>query len=131
MSDPDAVKLWDVIFFGQDGDQPAQGVAVAFFTTAFGPNGFEKPAASDKGLQEIIDNLYQDTDQVPGGTAGAARYEAATGKLLSKKGHWQDCTDTAREISYYLKANPGLSTYDQSLAKSLIEDLTSAAATKP
>jgi hypothetical protein len=99
--------------------------------TEFGTRGFSKPVASNTELQGIIDKLYQDTDVVPGGTAGAARYEAATGKLLSPAGHWQDAADTAKELNTFLKSKPDLSTYDQNLVKVLIHDLESAAATKP
>jgi RHS repeat-associated protein len=97
----------------------------------FGTLGFTRPLATDSGLQKIINKLYQDSDKVPGGTAGAVRFEKATGIKLSPAGHIQDATDTARELSNYLADHPGLSTHDQNLAKHLIQDLQNSVAGKP
>ena len=97
----------------------------------FGTLGFQRPAATDPKLQKIINKLYQDTDTVPGGTAGAVRHENATGQMLSKAGHRQDALDTARELSNYLKSHPGISTHDQNLAKHLIQDLLNSVIGKP
>jgi len=50
----------------------------------------EKPNVTNRELQDIVDELYQPTDQVPGGTGGAVRYERITKILLSPKGHTQE-----------------------------------------
>jgi hypothetical protein len=131
MSDADAVKLWDTIFPGQDGDQPAQGIAVGVFMMGFGTRGFEKPAASNEELQGIVDKLYQDTDTIEGGTAGAVRQELSTGQQVAGHWHSQDAADTIKQLNNFLKKNPGLSSYDQNLVKALIEDLSNALSGKP
>jgi RHS repeat-associated protein len=50
-------------------------------------NGLE-PTAESPALQEIIGDLYKESDKLPGGTAGAVRYELRTGERLSPKGHF-------------------------------------------
>jgi hypothetical protein len=70
------------------------------------------------------------TDKLPGGTAGAVRYEIRTGELLSDAGH----SIKAQEIVNGLQklVNSGtLSQADTATAKSLIEDLKSALSTSP
>lgn len=67
---------------------------------------------------------------MPGGTAGAVRYEIRTGELLSDAGH----SIKAQEIINGLQklVNSGtLSQADTATAKGLIEDLKSALSTSP
>jgi RHS repeat-associated protein len=90
----------------------------------------EKPNVTNPELQDIVDKLYQPTDVVPGGTAGAVRYEETTGKLLSPAGHAQKAQDVANELNTFLKNNPGISSNDQATAKELIRDLENAVAGK-
>jgi RHS repeat-associated protein len=85
-----------------------------------------KPNVTDPGLQEIVDHMWQPGDKVPGGTAGAVRWERETGQLLSPKGHVQDASDTIGELNNFLKTNPGISASDQATAKELIRDLQNA-----
>ena len=77
-----------------------------------------------------MDKLYQPQDQVPGGTAGAVRYEKLTGNLLSKTGHAQEAQDIANQLNTFLKNDPGISSNDQAMAKGLIQDLENAVAGK-
>jgi len=100
-------------------------------TTAFGPRGFQKPVATNKELQGIVDKLYQNTDTIPGGTAGAVRQELATGQQVAGHWHSQDAADTLNQLTNFLKKNQGLSSYDQNLVKSLMQDLIDALAGKP
>jgi hypothetical protein len=104
-------------------------VAVGF-EEGFGTLGFKRPVATDPRLQRIINKLYQPSDKVAGGTAGAVRFEDATGIRLSKAMHHQDAANTARQPSSFLSDNPGLTTYDQNLAKHLIQDLLNSLAGK-
>lgn len=90
----------------------------------------EKPNVTNSELQEIVDKLYQPSDVVPGGTAGAVRYEQITGELLSPAGHAQKAQDIANELNTFLKHNPGISANDQAAAKELIRDLENAVAGK-
>jgi len=86
----------------------------------------ERPNVTNQELQDIVDKLYKPTDVVPGGTAGAVRYEEITGNLLSKTGHAQKAQDVINELNSPLRNNPGLSANDQAVAKELMLDLQNA-----
>ncbi len=131
MSDADAVMLWDKLFPGQDGDEPAQGIGSSLFFEPYGPHGFERPVSSEKGLQKIVNTLYQDTDTIPGGTAGAVGQEVATRQQVGGRWHSQKAQDKINELSDFLKDHQGMSSYDQNLLKALIQDLSNALAGKP
>jgi RHS repeat-associated protein len=90
----------------------------------------EKPNVTHPELEKIVDELYQPSDVVPGGTAGAVRYEQITGNLLSPAGHAEDAENIAKQLNNFLKRNPGLSANDQAVAKELIKDLENAVAGK-
>jgi len=85
-----------------------------------------KPLVTNPKLEEIVNELFQATDRIPGGTAGAVRYEGATGDLLSPAGHAQDAADTIKQLNTFLKNNTGISSNDQAVAKELIRDLQNA-----
>ena len=85
-----------------------------------------KPNVTNPKLAEIVEGLFQETDKVPGGTAGAVRYERLTGDLLSPAGHAQDARETITRLNKFLVNNPGISVNDQSVAKGLILDLDKA-----
>jgi len=82
-----------------------------------------KPLVTNAKLEAIVEKLYQPTDIVPGGTAGAVRYESLTGDMLSPAGHVQDAADTIREIQKLLLSDVSLSVHDQAVAKALMQDL--------
>ena len=82
--------------------------------------------STDAKLAEIVEELFQATDKVPGGTAGAVRYEAMTGDMLSPAGHAQEAGDIVRQLNTFLKNNPGISSNDQAIAKELIRDLSNS-----
>ena len=86
----------------------------------------EAPNVTNPKLAEIVEELFQGTDKVPGGTAGAVRYERMTGDLLSPAGHVQDAREIVIRLDKFLKNNPGISVNDQSVAKHLILDLQNA-----
>lgn len=89
-----------------------------------------KPLVTNPELGEIVEELFQATDALPGGTAGAVRYEGLTGDLLSPAGHAQEAGDIVRQLNTFLKNNPGISSNDQAVAKELIRDLSNAVAGK-
>jgi hypothetical protein len=45
------------------------------------------PVATNPRLQGALSELFRAQDRVPGGTAGALKYEKLTGELLSRTGH--------------------------------------------
>ncbi|HTQ59521.1 MAG TPA: RHS repeat-associated core domain-containing protein [Candidatus Solibacter sp.] len=83
-----------------------------------------KPFAEGKELQAVIDALYQDTDSLPGGTAGAVRAER-TGIRVGGKIHTLKAGERANQLRK-LVARGNLSSKDVALAKALIQDLTNA-----
>ncbi len=90
--------------------------------------GMLKPLVSNPKLAAIVDELFQVTDKVPGGTAGAVRFEQESGIMLSPKGHAQDAQDIIGYLNNLLKDKngSGWSLNDQAVAKKLIRDLQNA-----
>jgi RHS repeat-associated protein len=85
--------------------------------------GTAGPLVTDPDLEAWVEEMYQATDKVPGGLAGAVRYEARTGILLSPAGHFQEASEILGHINELIR-NGGLSVHDQVVAKSLAEDLS-------
>jgi hypothetical protein len=83
------------------------------------------PVAESPALQRVISTLYQTTDQLPGGTAGAVRWEQSTGELLSPSGHAIKAAEIINRLNRLL-ASGSLSPHDSEVARALIDDLKSA-----
>jgi len=83
-----------------------------------------KPLVTNPKLAAIVDELFQATDKIPGGTAGAVRFESESGIMLSPAGHAQDAQSIVGQLNNLLKnPNTGWSSRDQAVAKELIRDL--------
>lgn len=86
-----------------------------------------KPLVTNPKLAEIVDELFQATDKIPGGTAGAVRFESESGVYLSPKGHFEDAQNIRNQLNNLLKnPNTSWSSNDQAVAKELIRDLQNA-----
>jgi hypothetical protein len=83
------------------------------------------PDVNSPELQRFVSMLYQTTDQLPGGTAGAVRWERATGELLSKAGHSIKAEQVINGLNSLL-ATGSLSPHDAEVARALVDDLKSA-----
>ncbi len=83
------------------------------------------PDVNSPALQRILNTLYQATDQLPGGTAGAVRWEQATGELLSPAGHTIKAAEVINRLNRLL-AGGSLSPNDSEVARALIDDLKTA-----
>jgi RHS repeat-associated protein len=92
--------------------------------------GMLKPLVTNPKLAAVVDELFQATDKLPGGTAGAVRFEQESGIMLSPSptGHAQDAQDIISQLNNMLKDKnaPGWSVNDQAVAKGLIRDLQNA-----
>jgi len=88
------------------------------------------PLVSNPTLQDIVNKLFQETDKLPGGTAGAVRYELLTGDLMSPSGHSMKAQEAIVAITNLLKRGK-LSFNDQIVSRRLIQDLSDALKTKP
>jgi RHS repeat-associated protein len=95
--------------------------------TVGGPAG---PLVTDPDLQKIVSSLFQATDKLPGGTAGAVTYELKMGDLLSQAGHAEKAANTITALTNLLKSGI-LSVNDQAAARQMIQQLSDALATKP
>jgi RHS repeat-associated protein len=87
-------------------------------------NGLE-PNVNSPALQRFVSQLYQATDELPGGTAGAVRWEQATGELLSPSGHALKAGQIINGLNRLL-ASGSLSPHDAEVARALMDDLKSA-----
>jgi RHS repeat-associated protein len=85
-----------------------------------------KPLVSNPQLEALVGKLFQATDSLPGGTAGAVRFEQLTGDLLSEAGHFQKAANIYKAIDGLVKSGE-LSVHDQVIAKELLHDLNDAA----
>ncbi len=88
------------------------------------------PAVSNPTLQGIVQKLFQATDVLPGGTAGAVRYELATGDLMSPAGHSLKAQEVVTALTNLLKSGR-LSFDDQIVSRQLIQNLSDALKTLP
>ncbi|MGH9967444.1 MAG: RHS repeat-associated core domain-containing protein, partial [Pyrinomonadaceae bacterium] len=83
------------------------------------------PKAANLRLQRTIDALFQSTDRLPGGTAGAIRNELATGEATGGTFHsmkGQQTINRLRNIMSQEKLSPA----DQATAQRLMHDLQDA-----
>lgn len=74
-------------------------------------------------LRNIFNSLYRGTDKLPGGTAGAIRYEQETGELLSKSGHLEKGETTINGLNRLLQ-NPNVSQGDKQITQILLNQLS-------
>jgi RHS repeat-associated protein len=84
-----------------------------------------KPNVTDPNLEKVVNELFQPTDQLAGGTGGAVRYEQMTGDLLSPTGHSQEAGELITRVQNLVKQG-NLSFHDQQVAREIILDLSSA-----
>lgn len=83
------------------------------------------PRASNARLQNAIDALFQSTDKIPGGTAGAIRHEMRTGEKVGGKTHTIKGQDRARQLDKILSQEK-LNDSDRALAEQIRKDLRDA-----
>jgi hypothetical protein len=84
-----------------------------------------KPNVTDPNLEKIVNLLFQPTDKLAGGTAGAVRYEQMTGDLLSEAGHSIKAGQMIKNVQDLVKQG-NLNFHDQQVARQIIRDLSSA-----
>jgi RHS repeat-associated protein len=99
-------------------------------TTLSIPAATLPPLVSNPTLQSIVNKLFQVTDKLPGGTAGAVRYELATGGLMSPSGHSIKAQQAITSLTNLLKSGK-LSYNDQIVSRQIIQELSDALKTQP
>ena len=83
------------------------------------------PKAQSPELQRVINTLYQESDRLPGGTAGAVRHELSTGDLMSPAGHSIKAANTINRLNRIIVSGR-LSPRDMEVAHALVQDLRNA-----
>lgn len=114
------------------------GVGLGLYATSAGaglttlaiPAATAGPLVTDPDLQRLVNWAFQETDRLPGGTAGAVQYELRTGDTVGGVTHSQKAADLITGLSNLLKSGK-LSFNDQVKARALIQQLKEALAIKP
>jgi hypothetical protein len=88
-----------------------------------------KPSVSNQRLQNTVDALFQDTDLIAGGTAGAVRHELRTGTLVGNTSHIIKANQRVGNLQNVLRTE-NLSTADRNTAQTLLNDLQDALRTQ-
>lgn len=88
-------------------------------------SSLRKPAAKDPELQATIDRLFQPSDNLPGGTAGAVRQELSTGLPTKGRWHLQKARETINTLNRILRRRD-LDPVDRATAEALKTDLQNA-----
>jgi len=83
--------------------------------------------ATSPALAKLINWMYQEGDQLWDGTAGAVRYELATGDPVGGAFHSQKAQDLINGAQNLLKSGT-LSAHDQQVARAIIQKLSDALA---
>jgi hypothetical protein len=83
------------------------------------------PRASSPQLQSVFRELFRPTDLIPGGTAGAIRYELQTGRLIGGRSHIRKGIERARQLAKIIREGH-LSVTDQATAQAVLDDLLDA-----
>ena len=84
-----------------------------------------KPTADNPALRRTLDALYQPTDKIAGGTAGAVRQELASGGLVGGKTHVLKAKERLTRLRSIMKEQQ-LSPTDRGTAERVIRDLQDA-----
>jgi hypothetical protein len=103
-----AGALWGIaLAMVPGGDEVAAGAGRA---------AFEVPTAENTALQNTLKALYQGTDEIEGGTAGAIRQEALTGEPTKGVFHLQKGIERIRNLENILQRE-SLSEADKATAE--------------
>jgi hypothetical protein len=81
-------------------------------------------SATSPALLAAIKDLYQEQDEIPGGTAGAVRNEVTTGEFING-GHSIKAGEMINRLNKLI-ANGGLDAHDHNIAERVISDLKSS-----
>jgi hypothetical protein len=77
---------------------------------------------TDPELKRVIDELFDPSDMIPGGTAGAVRHERLTGQPTKGRWHTQKAQNRATQLQRMVDSGR-LDGWDQQVAQWLLDDL--------
>ena len=85
-----------------------------------------KPSVEDLGLQRVVDQLYREGDNIPGGTAGALRKERIAGVRVGGKRHDIKARERINQLRNMARDRQDLSSSDRMVLEELVADLEDA-----
>ncbi len=89
------------------------------------PTPVPRPTVTNERLRNTVNQLYREGDQLPGGTAGAVRYELRTGELVGGRSHVIKARERIANLERILREE-SLSPSDRTTAIRLRDDLKAA-----
>jgi RHS repeat-associated protein len=87
------------------------------------------PLVTDPDAQRLVDWLFQESDRLPGGTAGAVRYELINNDTVGGQSHVEKAENAIKWAQRLLKSG-NLSFNDQTKLRGMIQELRDALATR-
>jgi uncharacterized membrane protein len=75
----------------------------AMGTTSVADAGSAVPTATNQALRRTLEALYQPSDRIPGGTAGAIRQELATHQPVGGAWHFQKGLERIANLEHIIK----------------------------
>jgi RHS repeat-associated protein len=118
-------QTWDIIGLLIPGNIGRKAIAGSLTARATAEAAEAIPRATNARLQRTIDDLFQPTDRIPGGTAGAVRYELRTGERVGGTFHSGKAQNSINRIRNILREEK-LSPADRGTAQRLMHDLQNA-----
>jgi RHS repeat-associated protein len=116
---------WDIVMLLLPGKISKEGIEAGLTAKAAKEALEAIPSAANPRLQRAIDALFQSTDKMPGGTAGAIRHELSTGELVGGSSHLMKGEERIRSLQRIMREEK-LNPKDRGTAQRLMHDLQSA-----
>jgi RHS repeat-associated protein len=116
---------WDIVALFLPGKIGKEGVEAALTAKAVREAAEAIPMAANPRLQRTIEALFQASDKIPGGTAGAIRHELGTGELVGGTSHIIKGEERIRNLQRIMREEK-LSPADRGTAQRLMHDLQTA-----
>jgi hypothetical protein len=118
-------QTWDIIGLLIPGRIGKEAIAGSLTARATAEAAEAIPRAANARLQRTIDALFQPTDRIPGGTAGAMRHELQTGDRVGGTFHSMKGQNSINRLRNILREEK-LSPADRATAQRLMHDLQDA-----
>jgi len=111
--------------YGKVGQEALQSLSKSNKILSAGQRQVISQTIQNQKLKNIFNSLYKGSDTLPGGTAGAIKYEFTTGKLMSPTGHLYKGQVSINGLNKIIQ-NSNVSKSDKSIAQTLLNQLKNA-----
>jgi hypothetical protein len=125
--DPDVAETGEP--YAYTGDDPLNAADPLGLSTALNPWRWRYkslPRIEDRDLRKILERMFQPGDRLPGGTAGALREEALTGKPVGSSFHDVEGPKIANQLRDVIQSGDLQSRSDRLVARAAYDDLWEA-----